>query len=49
MSGRRNIGVMAHVDTGKTTLTEHLLYRTGAIRSRGSVDEGTAHSDRMAV
>ena len=49
MSGRRNIGVMAHVDTGKTTLTEHLLYRTGAIRSRGSVDEGTAYSDRMAV
>ena len=49
MADRRNIAVMAHVDTGKTTLTEHLLYRTGAIRSRGSVDEGTAYSDRMTV
>ena len=33
-ASRRNIAVMAHVDTGKTTLTEHLLFRTGAIRSR---------------
>jgi len=45
----RNIALMAHVDTGKTTLTEHLLFKTGAIRSRGSVDAGNTHSDLLPV
>ena len=45
----RNIGILAHVDTGKTTLTERLLQRCGAIREAGAVDEGTAHTDRMDI
>jgi ribosomal protection tetracycline resistance protein len=44
-----NIAFMAHVDAGKTTLTERILYETGAIRSVGSVDEGTARTDDLAV
>ncbi|MBR6028060.1 MAG: TetM/TetW/TetO/TetS family tetracycline resistance ribosomal protection protein [Clostridia bacterium] len=46
---RRNIGVFAHVDAGKTTLTEALLLRSGAIREAGRVDAGTAHSDALPV
>ncbi|MEG2183687.1 MAG: TetM/TetW/TetO/TetS family tetracycline resistance ribosomal protection protein [Cloacibacillus sp.] len=41
------IGVMAHVDGGKTTLTEQLLFRSGAVRSLGRVDDGSAHTDFM--
>lgn len=37
-----NIGVLAHVDAGKTTLTESLLYNSGAITELGSVDKGTS-------
>ena len=44
-----NIGILAHVDSGKTTLTEQLLYLTGAIRSLGSVDAGTAATDSLSV
>ena len=35
-----NLGILAHVDAGKTTLTESLLYTSGAIAELGSVDEG---------
>jgi len=45
----QNIGILAHVDAGKTTLTEQLLYRMGALRSLGSVDEGTAVTDSLQV
>ena len=45
----RNIGVFAHVDAGKTTLCEQLLRHAGAIRTAGSVDEGTAHTDTLPV
>ncbi len=45
----RNIGTFAHVDAGKTTLSEQLLMHSGAIRRAGSVDEGTAHTDNLPV
>ena len=39
------IGILAHVDAGKTTLSEAVLYRTGAIRSLGRVDHRDAFLD----
>ena len=45
----RNIGIFAHVDAGKTTTTEQILYRSGSIRSLGSVDDGTAQTDWLEV
>lgn len=45
----RNIGIIAHVDAGKTTVTEHMLYLSGAVRSLGSVDKGTAHTDWLEI
>jgi ribosomal protection tetracycline resistance protein len=45
----RNVGIFAHVDAGKTTTTEQILYRSGRIRFLGSVDEGTAQTDWLEV
>ena len=45
----RNFGIFAHVDAGKTTLSEQLLLHAGAIRKAGSVDAGTAHTDNLPV
>ena len=44
-----SIGIFAHVDAGKTTLSEQLLLHSGAIRQAGSVDKGTAHTDDLPV
>ena len=43
----RNIGIMAHIDAGKTTTTERMLFYTGNIHRIGSVDDGTAFTDYM--
>src|SRR5207245_7091030 len=47
LEGARNIGIMAHIDAGKTTSTERILYYTGVTYKIGSVDEGTATMDWM--
>jgi len=44
----RNIGIIAHIDAGKTTTTERILYETGKTYKQGSVDEGTTVTDWMA-
>ena len=44
----RNIGFIAHIDAGKTTVTERVLYFTGRIRKIGGVDDGTTAMDWMA-
>jgi elongation factor G len=43
----RNIGIMAHIDAGKTTTTERILYYTGKTHKLGEVDEGSAEMDWM--
>jgi ribosomal protection tetracycline resistance protein len=44
-----NLGILAHVDAGKTTLTERLLYTAGVVDAVGSVDAGTTRTDSLAL
>jgi ribosomal protection tetracycline resistance protein len=44
-----NLGILAHVDAGKTTLTERLLYAAGVIDELGSVDDGSTQTDSLAL
>jgi elongation factor G len=45
----RNIGILAHIDAGKTSLTERILYVSGRLRSAGDIDEGTTATDYLEV
>src|SRR5436309_2292072 len=49
MARTLNLGILAHVDAGKTTLTERLLYAAGVIDEIGSVDRGTTQTDSLAL
>src|SRR6266702_2759484 len=44
-----NIGILAHVDAGKTSLTERLLFNAGVIKKLGSVDQGNTQTDTMTL
>ena len=47
LSKMRNIGIMAHIDAGKTTTSERILYYTGKIHRIGEIDDGAATMDWM--
>jgi len=49
MKSIRNVGIIAHVDAGKTTITEQILYLSGELRKLGSVDKGTSTTDNLNV
>src|SRR6478609_1706431 len=44
-----NLGILAHVDAGKTTLTERTLFETGVIRQAGRVDDGNTQTDTLEI
>src|SRR5687768_13601818 len=44
-----NLGILAHVDAGKTSLTERLLFNAGVIKNVGSVDAGNTQTDSLAL
>src|ERR671939_631699 len=44
-----NLGILAHVDAGKTSLTERLLYAAGVVDAVGSVDDGSTQTDSLAL
>ena len=45
--GTTTVGILAHVDAGKTSLTERILFQTGVIKTAGRVDHGTTQTDTM--
>ena len=47
LENTRNIGIMAHVDAGKTTTTERVLYYTGKIHKIGETNEGASQKNWM--
>lgn len=49
MSKQAVVGILAHVDAGKTTLAEAMLFEAGRIRKRGRVDDGDSHLDTNAI
>ena len=49
MKNIRNIAFFAHVDAGKTTITENLLFDSGNIRTKGNVDKGTSQTDFLKI
>ena len=49
LSKLRNIGFIAHIDAGKTTVTERVLFFTGETHKIGDIDEGTTTMDFMAL
>ncbi len=44
-----NLGILAHVDAGKTSLTERLLFEAGVLDDIGSVDAGSTHTDTRFI